>query len=108
MSMNAECVFSGDRDKNDNPSVIVIGAGVAGLAAAARLAESGVSVTILEARDRIGGRVFTRRDAATPIPIELGAEFIHGMAPEIFEAPKQMNASDGAGAITDVEGDSWC
>jgi monoamine oxidase len=109
MSTNAEFVFSGaDKGKNNNPSVIVIGAGVSGLAAAARLAESGVSVTILEARDRIGGRVFTRRDAATPIPIELGAEFIHGMAPEIFEALKQMNASDGAGAITEVAGDSWC
>ena len=109
MSTNAESVLSGkDKDNNNNLSVIVIGAGVAGLAAAARLAESGVSVTILEARDRIGGRVFTRRDAATPIPIELGAEFIHGMAPEIFEPLKQMNASDGAGAITEVEGDSWC
>ncbi|MGA9470816.1 MAG: NAD(P)/FAD-dependent oxidoreductase [Terriglobales bacterium] len=118
MSTNAESVFSGDRDKNDNPSVIVIGAGVAGLAAAARLAESGVSVTILEARDRIGGRVFTHRDpalrdpairdSASAIPIELGAEFIHGMAPEIFGALEQMNSSDGAGAITEVEGDGWC
>jgi monoamine oxidase len=113
MSTNAESVFSGeDKDKNNNPSVIVIGAGVAGLAAAARLAESGVSVTILEARDRIGGRVFTCPDhdhnSASSIPIELGAEFIHGMAREIFEPLEQMNASDGAGATTEVEGDSWC
>ena len=107
MSTNAESISSG-KEGNDNPKVIVIGAGVAGLAAAARLAESGVSVTILEARDRIGGRILTYRDPASPIPIELGAEFIHGMAPEIFGLLDQMNASETAGAITEVEGDSWC
>jgi monoamine oxidase len=106
MSTNAESVSSGkdkDKNKNNHPSVVIIGAGVAGLAAAARLAESGVSVTILEARDRIGGRVLTHRDPASPIPIELGAEFIHGMAPEIFGPLEQMN-----GPITEVQGKSWC
>src|SRR2546421_12059347 len=59
--------------------VIIIGAGVAGLAAALELAEEGVSVQILEARPRIGGRIFTLQPAGfVGVPIELGAEFVHG------------------------------
>ena len=61
--------------------VIVIGAGAAGLMAAAELIEAGRSVTVLEARDRIGGRIWTRREPGVAVPIELGAEFIHGHAP---------------------------
>jgi glycine/D-amino acid oxidase-like deaminating enzyme len=63
--------------------VIIVGAGAAGLAAAARLAQSGKRVALLEARDRIGGRIFTRHLAAepglAPMCVELGAEFIHGL-----------------------------
>ncbi len=59
-------------------SVIIIGAGVAGLAAAHTLRTSDHTVTVLEARQRIGGRVYTRRDIAGAIPVEMGAEFIHG------------------------------
>lgn len=58
-------------------NVIIIGAGAAGLAAARHLHDLGHQVTLLEARDRIGGRVWTRFDLA-PHPVELGAEFIHG------------------------------
>lgn len=57
--------------------VLVIGAGAAGLAAARALADAGRRVIVLEARDRIGGRVWTDR-AFAPIPVERGAEFIHG------------------------------
>jgi monoamine oxidase len=57
--------------------VLVIGAGAAGLAAARALADAGRRVVVLEARDRIGGRVWTDR-AFAPIPVERGAEFIHG------------------------------
>jgi len=65
--------------------VVVIGAGAAGLAAARALSERGASVTILEARDRIGGRVLTVRDRRCSVPIELGPEFLHGDAPELRE-----------------------
>jgi monoamine oxidase len=83
--------------------VIIIGAGAAGLSAAQRLASAGLSVTILEARDRIGGRIFMHRDPGFPSPIALGAEFIHGLAPEIWE-PLQSRKI----AIKEVTGVPWC
>ncbi|HZF31263.1 MAG TPA: NAD(P)/FAD-dependent oxidoreductase [Gammaproteobacteria bacterium] len=58
--------------------VVIVGAGAAGLAAAARLAREGVSARVLEARDRIGGRIFTRRVPGVDVPLELGAELVHG------------------------------
>jgi monoamine oxidase len=65
--------------------VIVIGAGVAGLAAAAKLADAGVETLVLEARDRIGGRVHTHHELGFEAPIELGAEFVHGMVQPTLE-----------------------
>ena len=59
--------------------IIIIGAGAAGLAAARELSSAGLSVIVLEARDRIGGRINTHLDTC---PIELGAEFVHGKPPE--------------------------
>jgi monoamine oxidase len=58
--------------------VLVVGAGAAGLAAAAELTRAGRSVLIVEARDRIGGRCYTRALPGVAVPVELGAEFIHG------------------------------
>jgi monoamine oxidase len=58
--------------------VIVIGAGVSGLTAAAELVAAGASVRILEARDRIGGRIHTAYSNPGAVPVELGAEFVHG------------------------------
>jgi len=62
--------------------VIVVGAGAAGLIAAGDLLAAGRRVTLLEARDRVGGRIWTRREPGVAVPIELGAEFIHGHAPD--------------------------
>src|SRR6187399_153692 len=60
--------------------VIVIGAGAAGLMAACELAEARYRVLVLEARDRIGGRIQSWTDPDGKI-IECGAEFIHGTLP---------------------------
>jgi monoamine oxidase len=58
--------------------VLVIGAGAAGLAAAAELSRAGLTVTMIESRFRLGGRILTLHDPLEPVPIELGAEFVHG------------------------------
>ena len=58
-------------------STLVLGAGVAGLAAARALQAAGERVVVLEAKDRTGGRTHTSYDFAD-VPVELGAEFIHG------------------------------
>ncbi len=64
------------------PDTVVLGAGMAGLACARALAEAGQRVLVLEAQDRVGGRISTRRvDGAT---MELGAEFVHGRPPELL------------------------
>src|SRR6187200_1251175 len=65
-------VFTQRRQK----SAVVIGAGFAGLAAAYKLKNAGWSVTVLEARDRIGGRVFSHKFAGTDLVCELGAEWV--------------------------------
>jgi len=82
--------------------VVIVGAGVAGLAAARRLTEAGVSIVVLEARDRVGGRIFTVRDERSPVPIELGAEFMHGSAPEVVEIVRSSRL-----VVCDVQGERW-
>jgi monoamine oxidase len=78
------CGGEGGSDSSDESAVtagrdldvVVIGAGIAGIRAAQVLTEAGKKVVVLEARDRIGGRVFTDR-AGFGMPIELGASWIH-------------------------------
>jgi monoamine oxidase len=64
---------------------LIIGGGVAGLAAADLLSSQGRSVLLLEARPRLGGRIDTRHDPAWPLPIERGAEFLHGKPKETWD-----------------------
>lgn len=61
--------------------IIIIGAGAAGLSAAMELTKAGRKVLVLEARNRIGGRIYTIEDDQFTQPIEAGAEFIHGQLP---------------------------
>ncbi|HWE42046.1 MAG TPA: NAD(P)/FAD-dependent oxidoreductase [Gemmatimonadaceae bacterium] len=82
--------------------IIVIGAGVAGLAAARALVRSGEEVRVLEARDRIGGRILTERSESLRVPIELGAEFVHGEAREVAEVAREAGL-----LLCDVRGDRW-
>lgn len=63
--------------------VPIIGAGMAGLTAARVLAEQGLRVVVYEARQRVGGRIFTLQPG--PGAVELGAEFIHGRPPELWQ-----------------------
>ncbi|MEA2718531.1 MAG: hypothetical protein QOJ39_395 [Candidatus Eremiobacteraeota bacterium] len=71
--------------------VVVIGAGAAGLAAVRALSRAGVTTIVLEARDRIGGRLYTREDPGLPMPVELGGEFIHGTAGVSFALLRDAN-----------------
>jgi monoamine oxidase len=69
-------------DNNALVDTVVIGAGAAGLMAARELKRAGKRVLVLEASNRVGGRVNTLYDTNAGVPVELGAEFIHGDAPE--------------------------
>jgi monoamine oxidase len=72
---------------NAPPEVLIIGAGVAGLTAARDLTAAGVRVLVLEARDRLGGRIMTHH---TPDgPVELGAEFVHGAVEETLSVARE-------------------
>lgn len=82
--------------------VIVLGAGAAGLSAARALTHAGLEVIVIEARGRIGGRVHTMFDPATPVPIELGAEFVHGTAKTTIAA-----ARDGHLPVHEIEDERW-
>lgn len=87
---------------DDGSDVIVLGAGAAGLACASVLDRAGLRVTVLEARDRIGGRVLTARPDGAPLPVELGAEFVHGAPAEILT----LAAEAGLALVPVAEG-SW-
>lgn len=68
------------------PDVVILGGGIAGLTAARDLSCASVNVMLLEARDRLGGRILT--DHSLGYPVELGAEFVHGRPPETWDAAK--------------------
>jgi monoamine oxidase len=63
---------------------------VAGLSAARELARNGVEALVVEARDRIGGRILSTHDARSPAPIEMGAEFVHGRHPALWDVLREM------------------
>ena len=88
--------------------VVIVGAGAAGLAAARVLSTRGASAVVLEARDRIGGRLLTREDAVLPVPFDLGGEFVHGTAEASFALLRAadtvaIDTGDGAFAFENGE-----
>lgn len=89
--------------RTHDADVLVLGAGAAGLMAARRLSEAGMQVLVVEARDRVGGRILTQHSPTFPRPIEVGAEFIHGRPKQIFEVIKEANLP-----YYEVAGERWC
>lgn len=85
-----------------NSEIIVIGAGAAGLMAARELAKAGKKVIVLEARDRIGGRILPLDEAKLGFPAQGGAEWVHGEAPITKALAKEI----GLTLIPD-EGEVW-
>jgi monoamine oxidase len=81
--------------------VAIVGAGAAGLIAAHELLRHGLRVVVLEARNRTGGRILTRRPAGAS-PVELGAEFVHGDAPLTARLLRGARIS-----AVDVAGEHW-
>lgn len=71
-------------------SVVIIGAGISGLAAAYKLKQNGVSVTIIEARNRIGGRIFTHKFNDANLTCELGAEWVGMSHTRLIELCKEF------------------
>ena len=86
----------------NDADVVIVGAGAAGLVAARQLSAAGLKSIVIEARDRIGGRIHTIREPGFPLPVELGAEFVHGTPAETWDIIRAA----GLGAI-DVTDTHW-
>ena len=82
--------------------ILIIGAGTAGLMCARELATAGHQVLVIEARDRMGGRIHTITNNLFPLPVELGAEFVHGDLSLTKELLKE-----GAIEYYAMEGEMW-
>lgn len=82
--------------------VAVVGAGLAGATAAALLAERGIQVTVFEARDRVGGRVYSRVDDSWPVPVQLGAWLFGEDETEVLD-----RLTSGDVGIVDLAGELW-
>src|SRR5581483_6609741 len=87
--------------RSEDSDVLVIGAGVAGLSAAAVLSSAGFQVRVVEARDRIGGRILTVQ-TGDRLPAELGAEFIPGRSRELWDMSREERWP-----THEVEGEEW-
>src|SRR3954452_333075 len=81
---------------------VVVGAGAAGLMAACELGRAGKTVTILEARDRCGGRIYPLPPADFGYPAEGGAEFVHGEAPVTHNLLREAGLS-----LLPLQGTPW-
>ncbi len=92
---------------NQNKSVIVIGAGMAGLSAAYDLCRAGWQVTVLEARNRVGGRVFSMRSFSNGLVAEGGGEFIDGHHTRMLAYAKEFKLSLGEVGSWQGQTEDW-
>ena len=81
------------KERDVDCDVVIIGAGAAGLLAAREVSRAGRSVRILEARDRVGGRMVEVDDPRALAPIELGAEFVHGRPAITYELLREIGVA---------------
>src|SRR5258708_21762743 len=88
--------------RHDPDHIVVVGAGAAGLMAARELARAGKRVTIVEARDRCGGRIHPLPTAEFGYPAEGGAEFVHGEAPVTHGLLREAGLS-----LLPIHGTQW-
>jgi monoamine oxidase len=88
--------------------VVIIGGGAAGLSAARALHDAHLRVLVLEARDRLGGRIYTQHVRGLAVPVELGAEFVHGRVRETLEIAAEAGLVLGelSGAWNHIAGGS--
>ncbi len=96
--MNIVAGAFSDESSEQTVDVLVLGAGIAGLAAARSLVERGMRPLVLEARARVGGRIYSLQTSEGVV--ELGAEFVHGRDPQLWalidEAKAQTVERNGA------------
>src|SRR4051812_23595214 len=91
-SFRAGAIHMPGRDRSSGTTeVLILGAGIAGIAAASELSRHGVRGTLLEARNRMGGRIWTDRDPSFPAWIDLGAEFVHGFPAETMQLARERS-----------------
>ena len=92
------------------PKVLVVGAGIAGLTAAYRLRQAGVPVDIIEARNRVGGRIHSlHKVAGTSITVDLGGEFIDTNHTSMRSLAKELGLQTGdlLAADQDLTRETW-
>ncbi len=89
--MGVAAKASSQNSSEQTADVLVLGAGIAGLAAARALAEHGMRPLVLEARDRIGGRIYSLPTGRGVV--ELGAEFVHGKEAKLWRLIEEAGAS---------------
>ena len=105
MTGQMKCMDAVKRMEN----IIVIGGGVSGLMTARELSRHGYRVTILEATDRLGGRIHTIRNSLFTQPVEKGVEFIHGNLPLTLQLLKESGIKYNAvrGNMLRVVNGAW-